>query len=196
MCSISDLLTRQPTTTIQLSQAYQNYGMKHICWECLRPWTNHCGPFQDSGGNNLTCANNCRGVDPNSVIIGGTALLAAASVGRLGRVFLDGRCDSSKIYSRCVNCSNVKVRGNMLEKPVTRDVQDGIFCFLAGWVGTNFVGKGGAGDYWESSTANFLPRSPPCPWTLFSRCMLQMSSLFCFHYYRKAAKFLPLGWFS
>ena len=30
----------------------------------------------------MTCANNCKGVDPNSVIIGGTALLAAASVGR------------------------------------------------------------------------------------------------------------------
>ena len=37
--------------------------------------------FQDSGGNNMTCANNCKGVDPNSVIIGGTALLAVASVG-------------------------------------------------------------------------------------------------------------------
>ena len=30
----------------------------------------------------MTCANNCKGVDPNSVIIGGTALLAVASVGR------------------------------------------------------------------------------------------------------------------
>ena len=37
--------------------------------------------FQDSGGNNMTCGNNCKGVDPNSVIIGGTALLAVASVG-------------------------------------------------------------------------------------------------------------------
>ena len=30
----------------------------------------------------MTCANNCKGVDPNSVIIGGTALLAVASVGK------------------------------------------------------------------------------------------------------------------
>ena len=28
----------------------------------------------------MTCANNCRGVDPNSVIIGGGAVLAAASI--------------------------------------------------------------------------------------------------------------------
>ena len=36
---------------------------------------------QDSAGNNLTCANNCRGVNPNSVIIAGGAVLAEASVG-------------------------------------------------------------------------------------------------------------------
>ena len=42
--------------------------------------------FQDSGGNNMTCANNCRGVDPNSVIIGGTAVLAVANVGRKFRL--------------------------------------------------------------------------------------------------------------
>ena len=36
---------------------------------------------QDSAGNNLTCANNCRGVNPNSVIIAGGAALAEASVG-------------------------------------------------------------------------------------------------------------------
>ena len=30
-----------------------------------------------------TCANNCRGVDPNSVIIGGGAVLAASAVGGL-----------------------------------------------------------------------------------------------------------------
>ena len=28
----------------------------------------------------MTCANNCRGVNPNAVIIGGTAVLAAAAV--------------------------------------------------------------------------------------------------------------------
>jgi hypothetical protein len=38
-----------------------------------------CHP-QDKGGNNMACANNCRGVDPNSVIIGGSAVLAAAAV--------------------------------------------------------------------------------------------------------------------
>ena len=32
----------------------------------------------------MTCANNCRGVNPNSVIIGGGAVLAAATVGGLG----------------------------------------------------------------------------------------------------------------
>ena len=31
----------------------------------------------------MTCANNCRGVDPNSVIIGGGAVLAATAVGGL-----------------------------------------------------------------------------------------------------------------
>merc|ERR1712192_76862 len=39
---------------------------------------------KDSGGNNMTCANNCRGVNPNSVIIGGGAVLAAATVGGHG----------------------------------------------------------------------------------------------------------------
>ena len=29
----------------------------------------------------MTCANNCRGVNPNSVIVGGTAVLAATSIG-------------------------------------------------------------------------------------------------------------------
>ena len=28
----------------------------------------------------MTCANNCKGVDPNGVVIGGTALLAAATL--------------------------------------------------------------------------------------------------------------------
>ena len=28
----------------------------------------------------MTCANNCRGVNPNAVVIGGTAVLAAAAV--------------------------------------------------------------------------------------------------------------------
>ena len=28
----------------------------------------------------MTCANNCKGVNPNAVIIGGTAVLAAAAV--------------------------------------------------------------------------------------------------------------------
>ena len=32
----------------------------------------------------MTCANNCRGVNPNSVIIGGGAVLAAATAGGLG----------------------------------------------------------------------------------------------------------------
>ena len=32
----------------------------------------------------MTCANNCRGVNPNSVIFGGGAVLAAATVGGLG----------------------------------------------------------------------------------------------------------------
>ena len=31
----------------------------------------------------MTCANNCRGVDPNSVIIGGGAVLAASAIGGL-----------------------------------------------------------------------------------------------------------------
>ena len=35
---------------------------------------------QDRYGNNMTCANNCRGVNPNAVIIGGSAVLAAAAV--------------------------------------------------------------------------------------------------------------------
>ena len=35
---------------------------------------------QDANGNNMTCANNCRGVNPNAVIIGGTAVLAVAAV--------------------------------------------------------------------------------------------------------------------
>ena len=36
---------------------------------------------QDVHGNNMTCANNCRGVTPNSVIIAGGATLTEANVG-------------------------------------------------------------------------------------------------------------------
>ena len=35
---------------------------------------------QDADGNNMTCANNCKGVNPNAVVIGGTAVLAASTV--------------------------------------------------------------------------------------------------------------------
>ena len=38
---------------------------------------------QDSENKTLTCANNCRGVDPNAVVIGGGALLAATALGSL-----------------------------------------------------------------------------------------------------------------
>merc|ERR1711971_892709 len=41
---------------------------------------------RDSDGNRLSCANNCKGVDPNSVIIGGGAVLAAATVSGLGNL--------------------------------------------------------------------------------------------------------------
>ena len=48
-------------------------------------WFNFITFFiQDKDGQNMTCANNCRGVDPNSVIIGGGAVLAASAVGGLG----------------------------------------------------------------------------------------------------------------
>ena len=43
---------------------------------------------QDKGGNNMTCANNCRGVDPNAVIIGGGAVLAAAGIAGVGFVYV------------------------------------------------------------------------------------------------------------
>jgi hypothetical protein len=33
---------------------------------------------KDQYGNNMTCANNCRGVNPNAVIVGGVGVLAAA----------------------------------------------------------------------------------------------------------------------
>ena len=36
---------------------------------------------QDVNGVTLACANNCLGVDPNSVIIGGGAVLAASAIG-------------------------------------------------------------------------------------------------------------------
>ena len=39
--------------------------------------------LQDSENKTLTCANNCRGVDPNAVVIGGGALLAATALGSL-----------------------------------------------------------------------------------------------------------------
>ena len=38
---------------------------------------------QDFENKTLTCANNCRGVDPNAVVIGGGALLAATALGSL-----------------------------------------------------------------------------------------------------------------
>ena len=42
--------------------------------------------FQNKSGNNMTCANNCCGVDPNSVIIGGGAVLAASGISGLAPV--------------------------------------------------------------------------------------------------------------
>ena len=38
---------------------------------------------KDSFGKIGTCSNNCRGVDPNAIVIGGAAVLAAASAGGL-----------------------------------------------------------------------------------------------------------------
>ena len=35
---------------------------------------------QSSDGRNLTCANNCLGVDPNAVVLGGSAVLAGTAV--------------------------------------------------------------------------------------------------------------------
>ena len=41
----------------------------------------HC---KDPTGQIVVCANNCRGVDPNSVVVGGTALLAATTTSAVG----------------------------------------------------------------------------------------------------------------
>ena len=38
----------------------------------------------DNWGHLANCANNCLGVDPNAVVIGGSAVLAAAAFGGLG----------------------------------------------------------------------------------------------------------------
>lgn len=39
---------------------------------------------KDRFNKTVVCANNCKGVDPNSVVVGGTALAAAAAIGGLG----------------------------------------------------------------------------------------------------------------
>lgn len=39
---------------------------------------------KDARNRTVLCANNCIGVDPNAVVIGGTAVLAAAAIGGLG----------------------------------------------------------------------------------------------------------------
>ena len=38
----------------------------------------------DTTGSLATCANNCLGVDPNAIVVGGTALVTAATVGSIG----------------------------------------------------------------------------------------------------------------
>ena len=45
----------------------------------------HC---KDSYGEVVTCANNCRGVDPNAIVIGGTAVLAATATVPVGLQFI------------------------------------------------------------------------------------------------------------
>ena len=48
-------------------------GFAYNLYQCKDPW-----------GANVTCANNCRGVDPNAVVIGGTAVLAATATVPIG----------------------------------------------------------------------------------------------------------------
>ena len=92
----------------------------------------HC---KDPYGNVVTCANNCRGVDPNAIVIGGTALLAATAtvpvalqvittlglggigLGGAGTV-ANGLCPigwcnvrSQFDMSKIVTCSSLQVRG-------------------------------------------------------------------------------------
>ena len=70
-----------PTTSLfARSGKTQNIGNACVGNKISRPPSF----FQDKSGNNMTCANNCRGVDPNSVIIGDGAVLAASAVGGLG----------------------------------------------------------------------------------------------------------------
>ena len=48
----------------------------------------------------MTCANNCRGVDPNSVIIGGGAVLAASGISGLAPILGLGAMDLASVAFR------------------------------------------------------------------------------------------------
>eukprot|EP00090_Calanus_glacialis_P043693 TRINITY_DN77410_c0_g1_i1.p1 TRINITY_DN77410_c0_g1~~TRINITY_DN77410_c0_g1_i1.p1 ORF type:complete len:204 (-),score=31.04 TRINITY_DN77410_c0_g1_i1:27-575(-) len=83
---------------------------------------------KDQKGRDVICANNCKGVDPNNVVVGGSAVLAAAAVGGIsslamvfgiGTVALagagtvaNGLCPiwSCNVRGRCCNIQSVRGR--------------------------------------------------------------------------------------
>ena len=107
----------------------------------------------------MTCANNCKGVDPNSVIIGGTALLAVASVGKkdyctvqIGIPFLLMSA-SSKIF--------------LLQTVFTRVFHVCTFLGGLGGITPGIIGVGAAATLGGAAVVNQMmdrcPATRPCP---------------------------------
>ena len=91
----------------------------------------------------MTCANNCRGVNPNSVIVGGTAVLAASSVGKPARSFTN-----ESTYQIC------KLRDIILDVCTSGGI--GIFGPALG------VGAAGGAVAVISQMMSSCPRNRPC----------------------------------
>merc|ERR1719350_1423344 len=74
--------TREPRQCDFENQRYTKNGWDIPWSQCMlearEGYAYNIYMCKDQFGNNMTCANNCRGVNPNAVVIGGTAVLAAA----------------------------------------------------------------------------------------------------------------------
>ena len=107
----------------------------------------------------MTCANNCRGVNPNSVIVGGTAVLAASSVGKPARSFTN-----ESTYQMC-----------KLGSIILHVCTSGGIGFLGPALG---VGAAGGAIAVISQMMSSCPRNRPCR-VGFHKFELQNCAIFC-----------------
>ena len=82
-------------------------------------------PNSPSEARTLTCANNCLGVDPNSVIIGGGAVLAASALGGQAVAGLLGI--GAVAAGGAVGAAGVVAANNGIQCPANRPCRVSIF---------------------------------------------------------------------